>query len=502
MLRFANLGLILFLAITLLSPPLASVSLATPATQARPNIIFILADDLGYTEVGAYGQQKIKTPNLDRLAAEGMRFTQFYAGSPVCAPSRGAFLTGKHTGHAYVRDNMEFGGFKDDEERGQLPLPADEPTLAKWLKAIGYRTAAVGKWGLGGPNSTGVPNKQGFDFFYGYLDQKQAHNYYPTHLWRNDQWEKLNNTYFSPHQKLEGDPADPHSYDKYKGNDYAVDLMTKEALKFIRTNQQKPFFLYYAPILPHLALQVPDDALRPYLGKFPETPYTGAVGDTRYLPNLTPRATYAAMISYLDAQVGKLVNELSTRGLDRNTLVIFTSDNGATYSSGVDAKFFNSVDGLRGLKGDVYEGGIRVPFIARWPGHITAGTRSDHIGANWDMWATFADLLGRQPPTGTDGISILPTLLRKGKQQEHEYLYWEFGPKGGQQAVRMGSWKGVRTGIKQNPDAPIQLYDLSIDVGETKDVAAEHPDIVKRIGEVARRAHRPSAIERFNFLTR
>ena len=461
-----------------------------PKLNRRPNIIFILADDLGYGEVGVYGQQKIKTPNLDRMAMEGMRLTQFYTGSPVCAPSRAIFLTGKHAGHAEVRDNKEYGGFADDEERGQAQLP-NEPNIATWLKSLGYATALVGKWGLGGPQTDSVPNNRGFDLFYGYLDQKQAHNYYPTHLWRNRTSEKLNNPYFSPHQKLRGNPNDQHAYDQYKGNDYSIDMMTREAVKFIGQNHEHPFFLYYAPTLPHLALQVPASAVEQYKGKFPDTPYTNANGNG-YLPNMTPRATYAAMISYLDAQVGILLEELKKQGLDKDTLVIFTSDNGTTYlKREVDYEFFNSVGNLRGLKEDVYEGGIREPFIARMPGTIPAGRTSDVIAATYDMWATFADLLGAKRPAGTDGISILPALAGMGKQTAREYLYWEFAAMGGQQAVRMGNWKGVRRNLNQGR-IKTELYNLADDIGEKKDVAAENPKIVAKIERIMREAHTPS----------
>lgn len=467
-----------------------------PQPVGAPNIVFIMADDLGYAELGSYGQKKIKTPRLDRMAAEGLRFTQVYSGSPVCAPSRCTFLTGKHTGHAYVRGNQELGGFKDEEERGQLPLPPDEPNLAKWLKARGYTTGAVGKWGLGGPGSTGLPTRQGFDFFFGYLDQKQAHNYYPTHLWRNDSRFPLRNPYFSPHQQLDGDPSDPASYAKYKGRDYAVDFMTREATAFLRTNKDRRFFLYFAPTIPHLALQVPDAALKPYEGAFPETPYAG---DRGYLPHATPRAAYAAMISYLDAEVGKVLDTLKEIGVDDNTIVFFTSDNGATWEiGGVDPEFFESDGGLRGHKTDVYEGGIRVPMIARWPGRIKAGATSAHVGANWDMWATFADLAGERAPGNTDGISMLPTLLGRPDQRAHDALYWEFHSKGSAQAVRVGRWKGVRPNVKKNPSAAIELYDLEHDPNETTDVAREHPDIVARIAAIMRQ-RTPGVLEKWNF---
>ena len=470
---------------------------AIERSAAPPNIVYILADDLGYGELGSYGQRRIRTPRLDRMAAEGMRFTRFYSGSTVCAPSRGALLTGLHTGHAYVRDNQELGGFLDEEERGQVPLPAGHPTVARWLRDRGYATAAVGKWGLGGPGSTGLPTRQGFDFFFGYLDQKQAHNYYPTHLWRNEERFPLRNTYFSPHQQLDGAPDDAASYAKYRGQDYAVDFMTREAVSWLRAKRSAPFFLYYAPTIPHVSLQVPEAALKKYAGAFPETPY---MGNNRYLPNRTPRATYAAMITYLDAQVGQLLDTIREMGADERTIVIFASDNGATFDiGGAPTEFFESAGKLRGHKTDLYEGGIRVPMIARWPGHIRAGATSTHVGANWDMWATFAELTGGTAPAGTDGVSILPTLLGRSGQRAHEALYWEFHAQGGSQAVRMGRWKGVRTQVSRRPDAPIELYDLESDESETKDVAGLNPDVVRRIAALMRDSRTTAILPQWNF---
>ena len=475
----------------------AALSAQNTVSPAAPNIVFIQADDLGYAELGSYGQKKIRTPQLDRLAAEGMRFTQFYAGSTVCAPSRSTFLTGLHTGHTYVRDNYGAGTHADEDEQGQFPLPPDHPTLGRALRARGYTTAIVGKWGLGGPGTTGVPSKQGFDFSFGYLDQRQAHNYYPTHLWKNDERYPLRNPWFSPHQKHAGDPDDPAAYEKYRGVDYSIDFMTREAVGWLRANAKNPFFLYFAPTIPHLALQVPEAALKEYLGKFPETPY---LGDRQYLPNRTPRSTYAAMIAYLDAQVGQILDTLKAIGVDERTLVVFTSDNGAILRIS-PAAFFDSNKPLRGEKTNVYEGGIRVPMIARWPGRIKAGRTSNHVGANWDMWATFAELTGAAPPQPTDGISIVPTLLGRSGQRQHESLYWENHAQGGMQAVRMGRWKGVRHAITKQPDAPIELFDLETDVSESKDLAAANPEIVKRIESLMKTSRTPAVLPRWNFGT-
>lgn len=470
-----------------------------PELPAPPNIIYMLADDLGYGELGAYGQALIRTPNLDRLAAEGMTFTQHYSGSPVCAPSRGTLLTGFHTGHAQVRDNFELGGYTDEEERGQMPLAPGTYTIGHMLKAVGYTTAAIGKWGLGGPGSVGQPNLHGFDYFFGYLDQKQAHNYYPSHLWRNGEWAALDNEYFSPHQALEGDPADPASYDRYRGNEYSLDTMAEDALRFIREHRDEPFFLYLPYTVPHLALQVPDSSLAEYLGQFEETPY---LGDRSYLPHPTPKAAYAAMITRMDAHIGRVMDLLKELGLDDRTLVMFSSDNGTTYSAPVDAEFFNSTAGLRGLKGSVYEGGIRVPMIARWPGVIEAGTTSDHVSAFWDMMPTLAELTGAMAPDTIDGISFLPTLLGRAGQVEHDHLYWEYhGLWNGAQAVRMGDWKGVRLGGHDDPDAPVELYDLATDPFESTDVAADHPDVVARIREIME-SRTESPVERWNFARR
>ncbi len=463
--------------------------------KRKPNIIFIMADDLGYGELGCYGQEKIRTPNIDRLAAEGLKFTQHYAGSPVCAPSRCTLMTGKHTGHAYIRGNDEMPErgdvWHDPNLEGQRPLPPNTTTIGTLLQKAGYKTAAIGKWGLGGPGSTGHPNKQGFDFFYGYLCQRVAHNYYPTHLWRNEEKDILEgNEYFFPHQKFppDADPNDPKAYEKYRGKHYSMDLLTKEALNFIQENQNSPFFLYLPYTVPHLALQVPDDSLAEYLGKFPETPYLGNRG---YLPQRTPHAAYAAMISRMDRDIGKILDLLHKLGLEENTLIFFTSDNGATFQGigGADPAFFKSNAPFRGFKQDVYEGGIRVPMIARWKGKIAPGTVTDHISAFWDVMPTLAELVGVKSPEDIDGISFLPTLLGKDqKQEKHDYLYWEYARR--KQAIRMGNWKAVRL----RPSKPIQLYDLSNDLHEENDVAKDFPNIVREIEKIMIEGRTESAL--------
>lgn len=456
------------------------------AQTAKPNIIYIYADDMGYGELGSYGQQKIRTPHLDRLAREGIRFTQHYTGAPVCAPARCMLMTGKHAGHSYVRGNYELGGFADSTEGGQMPLPESAFTIPKMMKQAGYTTGAVGKWGLGVYNTTGDPNKQGFDYFYGYLDQKQAHNFYPTHLWENGKWDTLNNPYIYVHKGIPRDSPDS-AFERYKGKDYSLEKMAEKTLDFIRRNKDKPFFLYLPYTGPHVSLQAPDEAVKEYLGKFEEQPYYGQNG---YAPSKYPRSTYAAMITYMDKQIGRVMALLKELKLDQNTIVMFSSDNGATFDAGgADINFFNSVGGLRGRKGDLYEGGIREPFIARWPGKITAGRVSDLVSAQFDLMATLAELTGAEAPPN-DGISFLPTLLgNNARQQRHEYLYFEFPERGGQLAVRLGEWKGVKRDMKKNRNASWEIYNLRTDRAETTDLAAEHPALVKQFDEIVKKEH-------------
>jgi arylsulfatase len=466
------------------APFLATGRQRAAARARRPNIIYILADDLGYAEVGCFGQKKIRTPNIDRLAAEGVRLTNHYSGSPVCAPSRCSLLTGLHTGHAYIRDNDEMASrgdvWHDLSLEGQRPLEAGTVTTATVLKQAGYATGLIGKWGLGGPGSTGEPNRMGFDHFYGYLCQRIAHNYYPSYLWRNRQKVPLENAYFYPHQTLPAgaDPLDVKSYAAYAGKQYAPDLMAEEALAFIRKNRGRPFFLNLTFTIPHAALQVPEDSLAEYLGAFPETPYRG---DKSYLPHRAPRAAYAAMITRLDGYIGRIMALLLELKLDGDTIVMFTSDNGPTFpTGGVDPAYFESAGGLRGLKRDVYEGGIRVPFVARWPGRIPGGRVSALPCAFWDMLPTLAELGGATTPGGLDGVSLVPTLEgRPDAQQKRLYLYWEFA---GHQAVRLGDWKGVRLRTAE----AMEVYDLATDPGEKTNVASAHPDVVARIDGIFR----------------
>lgn len=448
---------------------------SVPAEQ--PNIIYILADDAGYGDFGVYGQQKFKTPHIDRLAAEGIRFTQHYAGSTVCAPSRSSLMTGQHTGNTYIRGNKEV------QPEGQEPLPDSIYTLAEMMKEAGYVTGAFGKWGLGFPGSEGDPLKQGFDTFFGYNCQRLAHNYYPAYLWDNDQ--KL---------ELTGNAGDGTEV-------YSADLIHQRALEFIEQNKDRPFFLYLPYTIPHAELLVPEDSIfDSFKGVFPETPYEGVdYGEEGYRTGPygsqeTPHAAFAAMMTRLDRSVGDIMDKLEALGIDQNTVIMFSSDNGPHLEGGADPDFFDSNGPFKGYKRDLYEGGIRVPFIVRWPGQIAPGTVSDHISAFWDVMPTVAQVTGASAPPDVDGISFAPTLLGQNGQREHEFLYWEFHEQGGKQAVRMGDWKAVRRNLVRDPDAPVELYDLSTDPGETRDVATDHPEIVGTMLEIMKREHTTSEL--------
>ncbi len=474
-----------------------------------PNIIYILADDLGYGELGIFGQKYIKTPNIDALAKEGMILTDHYTAAPVCAPARCMLLTGMHAGHAYIRGNDEWKErgdvwnykkvYEDPGLEGQRPIPDTIVTLAEKLKSAGYTTGIFGKWGLGAPNSEGTPNKQGFDEFFGYNCQRQAHNLYPSHLWENDKKVILKNELVVPHTKLDSltDHMDDNAYAKFTQVEYAPEIIHDKAMEFINKNQSNPFFLFYASPLPHLPLQIPKAELKKYQLLFKdEIPYNG----NSYFPTKYPRSTYAAMITYLDKQVGELVETLKEKGLYENTLIIFSSDNGPTYTGGVDFDYFESSkpfsNGYGRTKGFVHEGGIRVPMIASWPNHISPGSTSDLPSAFYDILPTLCDIVGVSIPDKTDGISFKPTLLGQTNQELHEFLYWEFPSYKGQQAVRIGDWKGIRKNIFEG-NMEIELYNIKQDLLETNNFAEIHPGIVRRIEDIMKQEHRQAQIEKF-----
>jgi arylsulfatase A-like enzyme len=436
-----------------LFPGCATVTPGT-AAKSKPNIIFILADDLGYGDLGCYGQKEIKTPNLDQMAAEGMLFTQHYAGSTVCAPSRCVLMSGLHTGHCTVRSNSP-----------GLMRPG-EITVAKVLKYAGYTTAAIGKWGVGYP-PPGDPARNGFDYFFGYLSMVHAHNYYPEFLWRNERKVKLRNVV----------EYTKRGYAKGVGGvstnklDYSHDFFTKEALEFVEKTKDRPFLLYLPYTIPHANNQAGRKGM--------EVPDYGIYRDKDW-PE--PQKGHAAMITRMDRDIGKLLAKLKELGIDRNTLVMFSSDNGPHKESGADPDFFDSNGPLQGIKRDLYEGGIRVPLIARWPGKIKPGSVTDHVSAFWDFLPTCTELAGLTSLERIDGISILPTLMgQPEKQKKHEFLYWEFHERGGKQAVRMGDFKAVRLKVHKNPDGPLELYNLKDDIGEEHNIAAQYPDVIAKI---------------------
>jgi arylsulfatase A-like enzyme len=478
---------------------------AHAAEQRPPNIVFILGDDLGYGDLGCFGQTRIQTPNLDRLAAEGMRLTQHYSGNAVCAPSRCVLMTGKHPGHAFIRDNRQVR--KDVE--GQYPIPQNTVTLPKLLKARGYSTGGFGKWGLGGPDTSGEPMKQGFDRWFGFNCQAVAHNFFPIYLWDNDKMKPLSNPAFSAHAKLPAgaDPKNPASYQQYEGPEYSADLIAEEARAFVKQHKERPFFLYWPTTVPHLALQVPEDSLKQYAGLWEDEPYVGNHG---YLPHFKPKAAYAAMITRMDREVGRMIDLVHELGLDEQTIFVFSSDNGPLNGThqglgGTDAVFFNSAGGLRDGKGSLWEGGFRVPTIVRWKGRVPAGTTSERVSGFEDWIPTLLEAAANagvpeRSAAVFDGVSLLPTLLGK-TQPERPFLYREFSGYLGYQVVRMGDWKGVRVGLskKQNAAAggsrggsEVQLYNLRKDPAETTNVAAEHAEIVEKMKQIMRDQHAPS----------
>ena len=431
---------------------LAAVSASSAArAQRKPNIIFILADDLGYGDLGCYGQTIVKTPNLDRMAEEGMRFTQAYAGSTVCAPSRCCLMTGLHTGHCQIRGNQ------------RIPLRPEDRTVAEMLREANYRTGLVGKWGLGNPDTTGIPNKKGFDYFYGYLDQGHAHTYYPEYLWRNEEKVQLRNV------EEKENVANVRK-------DYSHDLFTEEALQFVEREKSNPFFLYLAYTIPHA-----NNERGGAEGDGMEVPDYGEYANESW-PN--PMKGKAAMITRMDRDIGRLFEKLKALGLDEDTAVFFTSDNGPHKEGGADPEFFVSNGPLRGIKRDVYEGGVRVPAIVRWPGEVEAGSTSDSPWAFWDFLPTAAEIVEAPVPSGLDGISIVPAL--KGGQLPYDRaFYWEFHEQGKRVGLRQGDWKLVR--LLQ--DNKTELYNLREDLGETRDLATEHPERVQAMLAVMRESH-------------
>ncbi len=437
----------------------------------KPNIIYILADDLGWGDLGCYGGKIIHTPHIDRMRAEGLKFTQHYSGSCMCAPTRSSLLTGQHTGHTRVRGNSSH--LKPDKD-SRVPLLPEDVTIGEVLKSAGYTTGVIGKWGVGEEGSTGVPNKQGFDFWFGYLNQSLAHHYYPPFLWRNETKELY--------------PDNPT-----RRTHYSHDLFTKEAIKFIDREKDAPFFLFMAYTIPHVDLDVPEDSRKPYIGKIEETKPYGTPGGQHYRYEEKPHATFAGMVSRLDRDVGRILAQLKKLGIEKNTLVIFTSDNGPTSAGGADPKFFDGNGPLRGIKFEFYEGGIRAPMIAWWPGTVKANTESHHISAHWDMLPTFAELAGVASPKNIDGISMVPTIKgMANRQKDHDHLYWEAYNGGGMQAVRQGDWKALRKGLLRNPAAPIELYNLKSDLGEQQNLAGQHPEIVARIKSLMNENHQPN----------
>ncbi|MCA8942772.1 MAG: arylsulfatase, partial [Planctomycetes bacterium] len=441
-------------AILVLLTGLAACSSVTRPGPTRPNIVYVLADDLGYGELGSYGQTKIHTPNLDRLAREGMRFTRHYAGAPVCAPSRCVLLTGRHLAHARIRDNKEV------QPEGQQPIEAEDVTIAEVLRPAGYATAAIGKWGLGPTGSSGDPNAQGFDRFFGCVCQRVAHSYYPPHLWRDGERIVINTEPVRGHDKRADD--DSIDFSAYVGATYAPDLMNAEVERFVREHANGPFFLYFAPLEPHLAMQPPREHVDEYPTDWDPEAYRGERG---YLPHPRPRAGYAAMISDLDEHVGALLDLLDELGIAEDTIVMFSSDNGPTHDvGGVDTTFFASTAGLRGRKGSVFEGGLRVPMIVRWPGHVEPGTVSDHVSAFQDVMPTLAEVAGARGAE-TDGISFVPELLGR-PQRPHGHLVWEFPGYGGQRAVIFDGWKLVQRDLRGDRPKTL-LFRLTDDPGET-----------------------------------
>ncbi len=446
----------------------ASLTVGAMAGQ-KPNIIYILLDDAGYGDLSCYGQEKFQTPHIDRLAREGMKFTNHYAGSTVCAPTRSVIMSGLHTGHTASRGNREI------RPVGQFPIPASTFTIAEALKKAGYATGAFGKWGLGNPGSEGDPIHQGFDRFFGYNCQRNAHTYYPTWL-------------FDDLRKIELD-----------GKTYAHDLIMDRAVEWIDRNHEGPFFCFLPVTIPHAAMHVPEKYAAPFRKKFPEFENkVGRYGNNRPFAK-NPAAQFAGMMTALDHGIGRVLKSLEAHGIDKDTIILLSSDNGPHKEGGHMPDYFNSGGGLRGHKRDLYEGGIRCPLLVRWPGKVKAGSTSDHISAHWDLFPTFCELAGTDLPQNLDGISFLPTLLGK-PQKQHDYLYWEFFEGGGKRAVRIGKWKAVQNHVnRKGQDAPIEIYDLENDRSETSNLAAQSSELITRVRRIFKEAHTPSPLWKFKW---
>ncbi len=450
----------------------AALAMASQAAAERPpNIIYIMADDAGYGDFSCYGQEKFSTPHIDRLAAEGMRFTQHYSGSTVCAPTRCSLMVGRHTGRISVRGNREH------QPVGQMPMDAEETTVAERLQQAGYATGAFGKWGLGYPGSHGDPLNKGFDVFFGYNCQRNAHTYYPTWLYDNA-------------ERIELD-----------GQTYSHDLIMERALRFIRENRDRPFFCYLPVTIPHAAMQVPDEYAAPFREKWPQ--FNDRIGRYAGTRVTNPIAAFAGMMVKMDEGVGELLALLEELGIDEHTVVMFTSDNGPHREGGHQPDFFNSNGPFSGYKRDLTDGGIRMPFLVRWPGRIEAGAVSHHISAHWDFLPTACDLAGATTPDDLDGISMLPTLLgRLDQQKQHDYLYWEFYERGGKRAVRLGKWKAIQRNLHKDADSPILLYDVEADPAEQHDLAADHPEVIAQVRAAFAEAHEPTDTWHFRALGR
>ncbi len=459
---------------------LAFINMLSTAAAQKPNIIYILADDLGYGDLSCYGQKHFQTPNIDKLASQGMLFTQHYAGCAVCAPSRSSLMTGLTTGHTPIRGNKSW------QQEGQYPLPDQSVTIAEMLKTAGFVNGALGKWGLGSTGTEGDPNRQGFDRFYGYNCQSLAHNYYPAHLWDNQ-----------TKVVLEGNSGP-------QNGQYAPELIHKRALQFINENKSNPFFLFYPTTIPHAELTAPDENMNEFRGKLlPEKSYKGVDADEPnfrkgpYGSQKETHAAFAAMITLLDRQVGEILETVQKLGLEKNTIIIFTSDNGPHVEGGADPDYFDSNGPLKGYKRDLYEGGIREPMLVSWPGKIAEGTKSDLISAFWDIMPTLAEITGIKTPAEVDGISMLPTLLGKSGQKYHDSMYWEFHEQSGRKAVRKDDWKLIRYNITIPEKITTELYNLKNDVGEEHNVAAQNPEIVEELLQIMDNSRVPNDI--FNF---